>query len=135
MKVPFADGMVEMCLRCGDEASYAHWLSGCKLASRNGSVSAEAVSNEVGSILGRLQAQLHGFGHGSDVAEGGKAGTIGSRGGGNEGSQASGLVTLRMLKMYRVKEVRVFVEYKLITETCVCTYTLLGKIDNIKIMF
>jgi hypothetical protein len=48
-------------------ASYARWLSGCKLASRNGSVSAAAVSNEVGSILGLLRAQLHGAGHGGDV--------------------------------------------------------------------
>ena len=80
-------------------ASYARWLSGCKLASRNGSVSAAAVSNEVGSILGLLRAQLHGAGHGGDEAEGG---------------QASDLVTLRMLKKYGVKAVRDFVESKLI---------------------
>ncbi len=95
LRVPSADGMAEVCLRCGDEASYARWLSGCKLASRDGSVSAQAVRNEVGSILGLLQAQLHGVGHGGDVDEGG---------------QASDLVTLRMLKMYKVKAVRDFVE-------------------------
>jgi kindlin 3 len=88
LRVPSADGMAEVCLRCGDEASYARWLSGCKLASRDGSVSAQAVSNEVGSILGLLR-------HGGDVAEGG---------------QASDLVTLRMLKKYGVKAVRDFVE-------------------------
>ena len=95
LRVPSADGMAEVRLRCGDEASYARWLSGCKLASRGGSVSAQAVRNEVGSILGLLRAQLHGAGHGGDVAEGG---------------QASDLVTLRMLKKYGVKAVRDFVE-------------------------
>jgi len=49
----------------------------------------------VGSILGLLRAQLHGAGHGGDVAEGG---------------QASDLVTLRMLKKYGVKAVRDFDE-------------------------
>ncbi len=74
-------------------------------------------------------------GHGGDVAEGGQVGTIDSRGGGNEGSQASDLVALRMLEKYRVKAARDFVEEKLITKTCVCALTLLGKIDNDKIMF
>jgi len=49
-------------------------------------------------------------GHGGDVAEGGQVGTIDSRGGGKEGSQASDLVELRMLEKYRVKAVRDFVE-------------------------
>lgn len=128
LKVPSSEGMTEMCLRCGNEASYARWLSACKLASCNRTISKQAFNNEASSILSLLQVQQNSGpfdavdsgnnkfitlqpNAGLNSGPNNKSTTIDSRMVGvgaadsADNTQASNLLPLRILKKHKVKAV------------------------------
>ena len=59
IQVPSIDGVNEISLRCPNEESYARWMSACKLASKNKSISDSAFFIESKSILNLLHMQQH----------------------------------------------------------------------------
>lgn len=116
LKVPSIEGMTEMALRCPNEESYARWLSACKLASRNKKISDSVFQNETNSILNLLQIQKSKLSMGNDSADNcsnqktmslnSNTKSIDSRSQteSNENTQANNLLTVRMLKKYKVKQ-------------------------------
>ena len=57
IQVPSVDGINEISLRCPNEESYARWMSACKLAAKNKSISDTAFFIESKSILNLLHMQ------------------------------------------------------------------------------
>lgn len=115
LKVPSVDGMTEMSIRCPSEESYARWLSACKLASRNRTISEQAFTNETSSILNLLTIQQSNI-QGVDMPDSivnktmslsSNSKSIDSRSGqvDSESTQANNLLPLRMLKKYKIKQV------------------------------
>ena len=115
LKVPSMDGMSEMTLRCPNEESYARWLSACKLASRNKTISEQAFANEISSILNLLTIQQSNL-HGVDIPDSivnktmslsSNSKSIDSRTGhlDSDSTQANNLLPLRISKKYKIKQV------------------------------
>jgi hypothetical protein len=119
LRVPSSDGMSEMSLRCPTEQSYAQWMSACKLASRNKSISDPTFKSEVNSILNLLNMQQKKhmnsssyllsnsenlFSHSKSII--GSTVSIDSKYiNDNAEVQASNLLPLRMTKKYKLKQV------------------------------
>ena len=57
LHIPSTEGINEVSLRCLNEESYARWMSACKLASKNKSISDPAFFIESKSILNLLHMQ------------------------------------------------------------------------------
>ncbi len=57
LHIPSTEGINEVSLRCVNEESYARWMSACKLASKNKSISDPAFFIESKSILNLLHMQ------------------------------------------------------------------------------
>ena len=117
LRVPSLDGMTEMSLRCPNEESYAQWMSACKLASRNKSISDPTFKIEVKSILNLLSMQQkknisspsyaineHLSTHSKSLI--GSSASIDSKSSNDSAEvQASNLLPLRMTKKYKLKQV------------------------------
>ena len=111
--------MSEMSLRCPTEQSYAQWMSACKLASRNKSISDPNFKSEVNSILNLLNMQQKKqmnsssylisnsenlLSHSKSII--GSTVSIDSKYiNDNAEVQASNLLPLRMTKKYKLKQV------------------------------
>ena len=126
LRVPTCDGMTEMTIRCPHEESYAQWMSACKLASRNKSIADPTFKCEVNSILNLLTLQqqttlsnkkqqtVSNFmlpTNGTDSLLSHSKSTVGSTASSFDSSenaevQASNLLPLRMLKKYKLKQVK-----------------------------
>ena len=118
LKLPSVEGMTEMSLRCANEGSYARWLSACKLASRNKTISDPAFITETNSILHLLQMQQSTTQQSGSSMMTSDAGNVKSLSlisaaksnesksshVENENSQATNLLPLRMLKKYKLKQ-------------------------------
>ncbi len=108
LKIHSVDGLTELCLRCPDESSYARWLSACKLASRNASISEQAFNNEIMSIVNLLHLQqsklVEGGGQVMDKSMSLRSGESRVSHADNENTQANNLVPLRMVKKYKLKQ-------------------------------
>uniref|UniRef100_A0A6I8N4A1 FERM domain containing kindlin 1 n=1 Tax=Ornithorhynchus anatinus TaxID=9258 RepID=A0A6I8N4A1_ORNAN len=55
LMIPVADGMNEVCLRCGDEDQYARWMAACVLASKGKTMADCSYQSEIQNILSFLQ--------------------------------------------------------------------------------
>ncbi|ELW65062.1 Fermitin family like protein 3 [Tupaia chinensis] len=60
--VPSPEGMSELYLRCQDEQQYAHWMAGCRLASKGRTMADSSYASEVQAILAFLSLQRTGGG-------------------------------------------------------------------------
>ena len=101
-----AEGMNTVSLKCPNEESYAQWMSACKLASRNKTISDQIFRNEVKSILNLLQMQQKkspGLISNSNV--GTSLSTAEANLNENAEVQATNLLPNRMLKKYKLKQV------------------------------
>ena len=105
LKVPSTDGMNEISLRCPNEESYAKWMSACKLASKNKSISDPAFTVEVNSILNLLSMQQKRPVSIQELGGGNRNGnSVSISSCDNSEVQATNLLPSRMLKKYKLKQ-------------------------------
>jgi hypothetical protein len=114
LRVPSTEGMTELSLRCIDENSYARWLSACKLASRNKTIEDRSFTTETNSILNlfrmqqnkadKLASNLEPNEQSMKVNSPAKVKPVESSQIDNENTQANNLLTLRMIKKHKLKQ-------------------------------
>lgn len=110
IRVPTHQGLTELNIRCPNEEAYAQWMSACKLASKNKSLSDPAFAIEVKSILNLLQIQMKKPISNFSLNTNDKTASIFSSSSMNVTDsnevQASNLLPIRMQKKYKLKQVR-----------------------------
>ncbi|KFO28457.1 Fermitin family like protein 3 [Fukomys damarensis] len=94
--VPSPEGMSEIYLRCQDEQQYAHWMAGCRLASKGRTMADSSYTSEVQAILAFLSLQRAGGGGSGNHTQGPDAST--------EGLNPYGLVAPRFQRKFKAKQ-------------------------------
>nr|XP_054096974.1 fermitin family homolog 3 isoform X2 [Callithrix jacchus] len=94
--VPSPEGMSEIYLRCQDEQQYAHWMAGCRLASKGRTMADSSYTSEVQAILAFLSLQRTGGGGPGNHPQGPDAST--------EGLNPYGLVAPRFQRKFKAKQ-------------------------------
>uniref|UniRef100_A0A452T148 Fermitin family member 3 n=1 Tax=Ursus maritimus TaxID=29073 RepID=A0A452T148_URSMA len=94
--VPSPEGMSEIHLRCQDENQYAHWMAGCRLASKGRTMADSSYASEVQAILAFLSLQRTGGGGSGNHPQGPDASA--------EGLNPYGLVAPRFQRKFKAKQ-------------------------------
>ncbi|VTJ91972.1 Hypothetical predicted protein, partial [Marmota monax] len=94
--VPSPEGMSEIYLRCQDEQQYAHWMAGCRLASKGRTMADSSYASEVQAILAFLSLQRAGGGGSGNQPQGPDASA--------EGLNPYGLVAPRFQRKFKAKQ-------------------------------
>ncbi|XP_025771138.1 fermitin family homolog 3 [Puma concolor] len=94
--VPSPEGMSEIHVRCQDEKQYAHWMAGCRLASKGRTMADSSYASEVQAILAFLSLQRTGGGGSGNHPQGPDASA--------EGLNPYGLVAPRFQRKFKAKQ-------------------------------